>query len=150
MSLKRKKIVIGDFLRLKIGENVFFYGRLVLQQTLLVYDFYQDTPNLNITVKELSKMKTLFYIPISDRVLKDGELDIISNLPLSEEDILKQPPLAWVDIGNPNNCILLYPNNEEVKATPEMCEGLEKVGSWSYINVIDRIKKHLEENQKNE
>lgn len=143
MSTKRKRIITGDFLILKIDEDIFFYARLVLQQTLLVYDFYQNSSKLNITIEELNKKKPLFYVPISDSVLKDDKVDVLSNLPLSEEDILKQPPLAWVDIGNPNNCILLYPNNDEVKANREMCEGLEKVGSWSYINIIDRIKKHL-------
>lgn len=147
MAVKKVKYIEGDFLRIGLTNNLFFYGRLFKNQTLCVYDYSQDKSELNISLDELNHKPKLFYVHLTDSALKSGDMQGIGNMPLSNDDILNQPPEAWIDIVNPNNCILLYPDGREVKATPEMCVGLERVSAWSYLNVVDRLKKHIDLNK---
>lgn len=137
---KRKKISEGTFVVLKINANNYVFGRLMKMQTLLIYDYLQNVPDLSISITELKDMSPAFYVPIYDYVLKGEILGVIGYQDLTEDDVKKQPPRYWQNIVNSEDCVLVYPNGDEIKTTPDKCVGLEKLGAWGDDNIIERLK----------
>lgn len=142
--MAKKKIIEGDILLIKYNEKKYLYGRLYVKQVLAIFDIWQDNDTNILDLENIISKKIFCYLPISDSVLKEPDLRVLYNVQLTDVDKAQQPPEYWQDIGDPTNCILLYPDGREVKVTPEKCIGLEKVSSFAFIHVKQRIKKHFD------
>lgn len=102
-NAKRKHINYkeGDYFRVKLGRNVYTYGRILMdvykrQKTgmqywnilmgrpLIVEIFYILTDRKDITIEELSKLNTFPSQHIQDNNFYYGDYEIIGNSPLPE------------------------------------------------------------------
>lgn len=104
VQTKRKHIAYkeGDYFRVKVGRNLYTYGRLLMDvykrqkkgmkywkilmgRPLIIEIFYILTNRKDVTCEELSKLNTFPSQHIQDNNLYYGDFEIIGNGPLPEK-----------------------------------------------------------------
>ncbi len=120
-------------------DGRWYYARLLKGLELGVYAKSFEEPLAPPLLPQLSGIPYAFQVGIHVGVPGKGRFEIIEKPGLTQVDIDAMKPKFWQDIGNPFNCILLYPDGTEKKVTPEECIGLERIGAAEFRHVLWRI-----------
>lgn len=132
--MNRKRFIPGRFLRIKLEDGSYAYGRLRNFQLATFYNLRTDEPIADLD--KIANSSILFTVALHKSVL--GEWEIIGKKPLEEK--LKQPFIQfWQDIGDYRNCKIFDDAGNERPARPEECEGLERWSVWEAKHVEDRL-----------
>jgi len=135
--MKRQKRVVGSFIKIKLPNGKYSYGRILEKANYAFYDFVTDDDNADL--EQIGKQKVLFIVAVYDDAVTSGRWIIIGKLPLEPD--LQMLPLKFIqDKLNPDNFELYDPNTGKTKkAYRQDCNGLERAAVWEPDHVEDRI-----------
>jgi len=134
----RKKGVIGDFLKIELGDGFHAYARLLDGSN---FAFYNKRANCDIPLDEIKNMEIAFTIAVMGDAVKGGGWSVIGNVPLDEK-LKTIPPKFTQDIFDKNK-FRIFENGEFRSATKAECEGLERSAVWSRVHVEDRLRDYF-------
>ncbi len=139
--MKRQKITIGSFIRLKLPCNLFGYGRILEKASYAFYDIFSETEITDIKVIE--KAPVLFIVAVYNDVVNSGRWLKIGTLPL-EQDLKELPNKFIQDDFNPSIVELYNANTGAITPSNiESCIGLERAAVWEANNVEERLCDHF-------
>ena len=132
--MRRKRFITGRFIRIKLEDDSYAYGRLRNKPIVSFYDLRTDKPIADLD--KIANSSVLFTVAVHKSVLDSWE--VIGKRPLEEK--LKQPVIHfWQDIGDYRNCKIFDDMGNEQSSQPEECEGLERWSVWEANHVEDRL-----------
>lgn len=116
-----------------------YYARLLKAHTIGVYAKAFSVSLAPPLLPKLAHLPFAFEVPIHVGVIGKGKFEIVEKVPLLQSDIDAMKPQYWQDIADPSNCVLVFPDGSERKATPEECVGLEALGAADYVHILWQI-----------
>jgi hypothetical protein len=129
-----KRFIPGRFVRLTLPDGSYGYGRLREDDAVAIYNFHTQEPVSDLDV--IAAKPILFTVYVHRSVISKWE--VIDKKPL--EAHLKEPAVwFWQDIGDFRNCKIVDSVGNEKPATPEACEGLERLAVWEGNGVEKRL-----------
>jgi len=135
--MKSQKRVVGDMVRIDLGEGIHSYAR-VLDKDL--YAFYDCRAQEDPSIALIAANHILFKVAVMRYAITRGHWKVIGHAPL--EAALLKPPLQFMqDILRPDQ-FSIYENGKMRSATREECLGLERVAAWDPEHVEDRLRDH--------
>ena len=130
---KKKKRIVGDFLKIPLGDGTLSYGR-VLEDPLCCFYNYKSKIVPELTF--IQGQPLAFKVWVMNYAITDGDWEVIGNLPL--EDELKEAPKFFKQ--DPiNRKLSIYHMGTDKPATIDECEGLECAAVWNPEHVVDRL-----------
>jgi hypothetical protein len=135
-AIRRKQ---GDILLIPLGNEEYGFGRVLPS---VLYAFYDARSPPNFSIDEIIGRPILFKVCVMDYAVKKGIWKVIGNAPLTE-DLLIEP---WFFKKDPISGVLtLYRDStgEEIPATRNDCEKLERAAVWDPEHVADRLRDHF-------
>lgn len=130
------KLNIGDIVKVDLGDGYYSFGRVLEEPLIAFYDKrVMETPPID----EIISSPILFKIWVMNHAITSGRWEVIFNKSL--DDNLKQP-VHFFKQDPINKQVCLYVNSEEIPATKEECEGLERAAVWNPAHVEDRLRDH--------
>ena len=135
---KRQKRVVGDIVRIDLGDGFHTYAR-VLEEGL--FAFYDGRVNGELPVDRIVDLPILFQVGVMDYAVKSGRWAIIGNVPL-DESLLNPPPQFMQDILRKDQFRIYEKGGKIRSATKDECVGLERVAGWEPTHVEDRLRDH--------
>ena len=134
----KKKIerTVGDIVKISLGDGTFCFGHVLEEPLLAFYDLKTDRiPSL----EEIEKLPVLFKVWVMNHAIISGTWEVIGHRELSDNlkkpvSLFKQDPIS--------KGVCLYVKSEEIPASREQCEGLERAAVWNPEHVEDRLRDH--------
>jgi hypothetical protein len=137
MKSNRQKRVIGDIVRIDLGDGFHGYAR-VLEEAL--FAFYDCRIRNELPVDQIIVFPVLFNIPVMNYAVKQGRWLVVGNAPL--DDSLKTLPPLFIQDTLKEGVFRLYEKGQMRPATREECLGLECAAVWEPTHVEDRLRDH--------
>jgi hypothetical protein len=135
---KNQKRVVGDIVRIDLGDGFNSYAR-VLPEAL--FAFYDARVTEDLAIDRILTLPILFQVPVMDHAVKRGRWVIVGNAPLNNS--LLNPPLRFMqDILNKNRFRIYEKGGKIRPATKEECIGLERAAVWEPTHIEDRLRDH--------
>lgn len=129
-----KQFTPGAFVRIPLADGTYGYGRLREFPYAVFYDLRTEAPTDDLDL--IAGRPVLFTLAVHKSVVNAWE--VIGSRPL--EEALTQPVVQFMQkIGNPSDCRIVDSAGNERRATPQECEGLERVSVWEANHVQDRL-----------
>src|ERR1700722_377969 len=123
---KTQKRVVGDIVRIDLGDGFHTYAR-VLEDVL--FAFYDARVNVEMPIERIVSLPILFQVPSSTHAIKSGRWVVVGNAPL-DDSLLNPPPQFMQDILRKSQ-FSIYENGGTIRrATKEECIGLERAAVW--------------------
>ena len=135
---KRVRRREGDVVQIPLGNREWGFGRVLEDPLIAVYDL-RSTDSLPL--EEIQSAPVLFKIWVMNHAIKEGRWEVIGNAPL-EPDLEEEVRFHKVD-SITGALTIYWGDNNEVPASPEDCEGLERAAVWEPEHVEERINDHF-------
>tara|TARA_R110002073_G_scaffold34432_1_gene102173 strand:+ start:1043 stop:1498 length:456 start_codon:yes stop_codon:yes gene_type:complete len=136
MGNKKIERHVGDIVKVRLEDGDFCFGRILEEPLVAFYDL--KTVRIS-SVEEIVKRPILFKIWVMNHAINSGAWEVIGHHEL--EDDLKEP-VRFFKQDPISKGVCLYINSEEVPATREQCEGLDRAAVWNPEHVEDRLRDH--------
>jgi hypothetical protein len=134
---KKQKRVVGDIVRIDLGDEFHTYGR-VLDEAM--FAFYDCRVKDELPIDQIISCPILFYIPVMAYAVTRGYWKVVGHAPL--DDVLKNPPPRFMQDALRPEVFSIYEKGKIRPATKEECSGLEREAGWSPEHVEDRLRDH--------
>jgi Immunity protein 26 len=135
---KIQKRVVGDIVKISLGDGFHTYAR-VLDEAL--FTFYDSHTKEEMPILEIITLPILFQIAVMDYAVKRGRWVIVGNAPL-DDPRLKQRPQFMQDILRKEQFSIYEKGGKIRPAVKEECIGLERAAVWEPTHVEDRLRDH--------
>src|SRR6266516_4218952 len=117
---KRIRRVVGDFLKIQLGDGWHSYARVLDEPS---FAFYDCKTRKDLTEDEIKKHSILFKIWVMNNAVTSGRWPVIGNSPLEESE--KEIPAFFKrDALNPKS-LSIYHKGVEGRATLAQCSRLK-------------------------
>jgi hypothetical protein len=137
---KKIRYKLGDVVRIPLEDDYHTYARVVKKYHFAYYDIHVQAPISDM--RDITNHPILFVLPCHSMAIEEGRWEIVGHVPLSEKPIAI-PDYFMQDIIDPTKLqIRSYPHSLR-PATPEECEGLERLGVWAVNHIEDRLNDHF-------
>jgi hypothetical protein len=140
--MKRSRKVrrqVGDIVAVQLSEGRTAFGWVLAEPLLAFFDYFArgSAP----AVEDLVKEPIAFRIWVMNRAVTDGLWPIVGHVPPSPEALeapwfFKQDPISRA-------VSILRTGTEEIPATKEQTQGLERAAVWDPRHVVDRLEDHF-------
>jgi hypothetical protein len=137
-QMKKQKHIPNSIVRINLGNNEYVFGRLLKLPFIEFFD-YKTSNNEPVDLERILSSPVLFKIAVSQTALTKNSWEIVGT---TEKPLSEIPYQFHQDIINPKKCTIIDPQGGERLATPEECEGLERLAVWEATHVEDRIRDH--------
>ncbi len=136
-KVKKQKRVVGDVVRIDLGDGTHTYARVLGDAAFAFYDrrVKEELPTARIIGSSI-----LFQIPVMHYAVKKGLWAVVGNEPL-DESLMNPPPFFMQDAFN-KEVFSIYERGQIRPATKAECTGLERAAVWDPEHVVDRIRDH--------
>jgi hypothetical protein len=135
---KKKRPAPGAFVRLRLADGSFGYGRVRGALHVAFFDLRTANPVSDLAV--IGSKPMLFTVAVRHAAFDSW--DDIGTLELDED--LKSPIVQVMqDVGDFRRCMIFDTAGNEREATPEECVGLERSAVWEARNVEGRLLDHF-------
>jgi hypothetical protein len=131
--MAKKKHNPGTFVRIRLQDGSYGYGRLLEFPFIAFYDYRSTEPVSDLDA--LAAKPVAFTIAVHKSAVDTWE--VIGQKP--PEPNLKPPMRFMQTIGDPADCQIFDSEGNERPAKPEECVGLERVAVWEPNHVEDRL-----------
>lgn len=134
---KKYNLVLGDILRIDLGDGFFSFSRVLKEPLMAFYDLRGD---LTTTDEEILAAPILFKVWVMNDVVTSGRWKVLGNRAV-EGDLLKIPDFFKIDPITKRFSI--YRDALDIPATAAECEGLERAAVWSGPHIESRLRDHF-------
>ena len=134
---KKQKRVVGDIVRIDLGDGFHAYAR-VLDGAL--FAFYDCRVKEELPIDRIVRCPILFQISVMNYAIKQGRWKVIGHVTL--EDSLKNPPPRFIQDPLRPESFSIYEKGKIRPATKEEAIGLECAAVWDPEHVEDRLRDH--------
>jgi hypothetical protein len=132
-----KKAVVGDVIKIPLGDGTHSYGLILSGAS---YAFYDSRTSDDLAIEQITKLPLLFVIAVMSSATKEGRWSKVGRV--KDNDSLTIPP-KFIQDPLRKESFSLYENSGEIrKATKEECLGLERAAVWDPEHVEDRLRDH--------
>lgn len=140
MAKEKKKLRrnVGDVLSIPLADGTHCYAIVLPQARFAFFDYHGQE---DIDVGEIVKRTVLFQLFVMDYAATSGRWPIIGHVDPSPV-LLQSPVFFKQDTINKSKFWLYRAGEDEISATREQCEGLERVSVWDPEHVEDRLLDH--------
>jgi len=137
-EMTRQKRIIGDILRVELGDGSHTYARVLGEAS---YAFYDARTRSEIETSEIVKQPILFIVAVMRYAVTKGHWKRVGNVPL--EPALLTLPLKFIQDALDPTQFRIYDNGHIRPATRKECEGLEREAAWDPEHVEERLRDHF-------
>jgi hypothetical protein len=124
----------GTFLRIRLADGSFGYGRALTQTHDAFYDYKTESPDADLD--RIASKPVLFKVAV--RHLDPNSWESIGRRPLEEP--LTVPIVAFrQDVGDFRRCTIFDLAGHSRSAEPHECIGLERMAVWEQHHVEERL-----------
>jgi Immunity protein 26 len=134
---KSQKRVVGDIVRIALGDGFHIYAR-VLEEAL--FAFYDCRVPDELPIAQIIASPILFFVPVTRNAVELGRWVVVGNAPL--DSVLSNPPTRFIQDIQRKNSFSIYDKGQIRPATKEECIGLECEAVWGDTHVEDRLRDH--------
>jgi len=127
--------VVGDIVRIDLGDGLRAYAR-VLEEGL--FAFYDSVTRDDLSIAEVLARAVLFYVPVMNHAITSGRWKVVGHAPL--EPFLQDPPPRFMQDALNKSRFRIYNKGKIRPATKEECLGLEREAAWEPTHVEDRLR----------
>lgn len=131
----RGKRLVGNVVRIDLGDDTHTYAH-VLHEPLLA--FYDIRTSQEATLDEILDREVLFKIWVMNSAITSGRWPVVGHAEVPPE-LAERQWFCKQDSIDPRK-LMLYSDGEELPATFEECEKLERAAVWSPEHVEDRLR----------
>jgi hypothetical protein len=132
--MRRPKYKPGTFLRIRLADGTFAYGRQLQEPYTAFYNYRTQEPSMDLDTIE--KQPVLFIQSV--RVLDPKRWERLGVRDLEGE--VAEPVVRFhQEIGNFRKCTIYDSVGNERAATPEECIGLERAAVWEVHGIEKRL-----------
>ena len=135
MMKRKKRPVAGEVIAIPLRDGSFGFGRILKDGANAFYDC--KAPEI-LPISQIISQPVLFRLWVFDDLIQDGTWPIIGRAPLSEDLSNTLPSFIWA-FFHPHPFIVTADSPEMIPATPEECQGLERVAVWTPEEVSARL-----------
>ena len=138
MKTRTQKRVVGDIVKIDLGDGSHNYARVLEEGQ---FAFYDGRINDEPTIDRIIALRVLFYASVMDYAVKKGRWRIVGNAPL--DNLLKNPPPRFMQDALRKDVFRIYEKGGKIRpATKEECIGLERTAAWDPDHIEDRLRDH--------
>jgi len=132
--MSKSSIRIGTFLRIRLADGSFAYGRALEPPYVAFYDFRSDQPISDLDVLE---PKSILFVQ-AVRLSGVKRWEAIGVRPLAGP--VAKPFLRYSqDLLDYRQCVIFDSLGNERSATPEECVGIEQSAVWEAHGIEERL-----------
>src|SRR5271166_6599071 len=111
--MKSKRRIVGDFVKIPLGDVSHSYARVLPEAS---FAFYDSRTTQDIPIEQVIAHSVLFFAAVMDQAVKRGRWPVAGHAPL--DDRLKAPPRFIQDPLN-RNSFEIYEGGKTRPATRE-------------------------------
>jgi len=137
--MKKIKRIVGDLIRIRLGDGSFSFGQLLEDPLVGFYNINSNSEDIDI--KNIVEADFLFKVWVMNYTIEDGIWEVIGHQSLSEE-LLEEAKFYKVDPISKAFSIY-WGNGNEIKATPTECVNLERAAVWESNHIENRLQDHF-------
>lgn len=138
MNKRRQERIVGDVVRINLGDGFHSYAR-VLPEAL--FAFYDSRSKQDVPIDKIITSPVLFQVPVMDHAVKRGRWIVVGNAPLDQ--VLLNPPPRFIQDPLRKDHFSIYEKGGKIRpATREECVGLERAAVWEPMHIEDRLRDH--------
>ena len=120
MKAKSQKRVIGDIVKINLGDGFHVYARVLAEAS---FAFYDNRVAEALPIDRIVASPILFWVAVMDYAVKRGRWVVIGNAPI--DDSLLNPPPTFIQDALKKDFFQIYHKGQIRRATKEECIGLE-------------------------
>jgi hypothetical protein len=127
----------GNVIKIVLSDGSHTYARELRHPFVAVYDA-RDVSETDVA--QIVKRPILFVVAVHDSAFSGWKKVAFQPLEEGEAEV----PLRFMqNIADPNKCRIVDGNGVAREATPDECEGLERVAVWDPEHVDERLLAHF-------
>ncbi len=130
---------VGDVVSVPLGDGTIGFGRVLKGALFAFYDLRDsEVPSL----EKIVSSKIAFKVWVMNYAVTSGDWPVLGNVPLEPELVIE--PLFFKK-DSITKALRTYRDStqEEVSATREECEMLERASVWNPEHVVERLNAHF-------
>jgi len=132
--MSRARHIPGTFVRIRLKDGSFGYGRLLEAPYVAFYDHRTMEPNSDL--RTISSKPILFKQAVRTSGLKNWE--VLGKAAL--EGSVAEPVVAFTqDLADYRDCVIFDTAGNRREASPEECVGLERASVWEAHGIAERL-----------
>jgi Immunity protein 26 len=136
-SKKTVKRRAGDVVRIDLGDGTHSHA-VVLREPLMA--FFGSRSDREASVQEVGDGQILFAIWVMSHAVTSGRWPVVGQIELTDAWLARR----WFCKQDPiSKKLSIYSEGEELPATFEECQPLERAAVWSPEHVEDRLRDHF-------
>jgi hypothetical protein len=133
---KRKKRIVGDVLKILLGDGTHVYACVLPDAS---YAFYDSRGTEEMAVELIANRPILFIVAVMDYAIKEGRWPVVGHISFDDEPVL---PPKFIQDPVDKARFSLYENGVIKPATRQECIGLERAAVWEPEHVEDRLRNY--------
>lgn len=134
----RGRRLVGDVVRIDLGDGTHTYAQILHEPLVAFFDIIRT--DQEAALDEIIAHKVLFKIWVMNRAVTSGRWPVVGHAEVPSELAKRQ----WFCKQDPIDLrkLVRHSDGEELPATFEECEKLERAAVWSAEHVEDRLRDH--------
>ena len=135
---RSKKRRVGDIVTIPLGGGNFAFGQ-VLSEPLIA--FFDVTAKSELPVEDILNSQVAFSLWVMNHAVTNGEWKVIAHADVNAS--IDQAPAFFKKDIITGKLSITHDGGDEMPATLQEIEGLERAAVWEPSHIVDRLNDHF-------